>query len=684
MTITFDSDTLSNFEDASRREWIEPNGLGGWASSSLSGANTRRYHGLLVAATRPPVGRMVLLSKLDATIVRDGERFELGSNRWPGAVWPEGHKTLQSFERDLFPVFVHEAGGVRLRKTVAAIHGENTTVVVYEVLEAAAPFVLELRPFVAGRDHHALVHANPFVRAEASFEAGVLAMRPYDGVPEVFVSAARAEFTPGADWYRSFEYDFERERGLDFREDLFTYGVLRRELHVGDRFGVVISTANPGGRDAWKLLEAERKRRKELVAAVPEKDALRRALILAADGFVVRRGESRASIVAGYPWFSDWGRDAMIALPGLTLATGRFDDARKVLLAFRDARMDGLIPNRFGERAGEAEYNAADATLWMFVAVHEYLKATGDLAFVTKEMLPALREVIEHHERGTRHGIRVDAQGLLYAGEAGTNLTWMDAKLGDHVFTPRVGRAVEVNALWCNALAILSDFEKQAGNEAESGTLARKAKKAKAAFVKVFWNEEAGYLLDVDDHVREASIRPNALIALSLPFALLSKEQAKRLLDVVEEKLLTPVGLRSLAPGDPAYRPVYQGGPAERDAAYHQGTVWLWLLGPYVNALLRTQGAAGKAKAAKLFDALPAHLAEGCVGQLSEIFDGEPPHAARGCPAQAWSVAEVLRAWTLVESRPSASKKKPYRIVPVKAEGKAKSRKKAKGPEAQP
>ena len=683
MTITFTSATLSDFEEASRREWLEPNGLGGFASSSLSGANTRRYHGLLVAATRPPVGRMVLLSKLDATIVRDGERFELGANRWPGAVWPEGHRTLQSFERDLFPVFVHEAGGVRLRKTIAAIRGENTTVVVYEVLEAAAPFVLELRPFVAGRDHHALVQANPFVRAEAGFEHGVLALRPYDGVPEFFISAPRAEFVPGADWYRSFEYDLERERGLDFREDLFTCGVLRRELHVGDRFGVVISTGNPKGRDAWKLLEAERKRRRELVAAVPDDDPLRRALVLAADGFLVRRGELGASIVAGYPWFADWGRDAMVALPGLTLATGRFEEARNVLLTFRDARMDGLIPNRFGERAGEAEYNTADATLWMFVAVHEYLKATDDLAFVEREMLPALRETIEAHERGTRHGIGVDAQGLLRAGEAGTNLTWMDAKVGDHVLTPRAGRAVEVNALWCNALAILSDLEKRSGNEPAAKALASKARKAKAAFVKVFWNEETGYLVDVDDHVREASIRPNALIALSLPFALLSKEQARRVLEVAEAKLLTPVGVRSLAPGDPAYRPVYQGGPAERDAAYHQGTVWLWLLGPYVNALLRTHGAAGKAKARALFDALPAHLAEGCVGQLAEIFDGEPPHAPRGCPAQAWSVAEVLRAWTLVETKPATAKKKPYRIVPVKTEAKSGPRKRTKPPEAE-
>lgn len=673
MKTLFRPEILHRFDEASRREWLEPNGLGGYAASSLIGANTRRYHGLLVAATRPPVGRMVLLSKLDETVLLGDARIELSCNRFPGAVSPEGHHRLASFERELHPVIVYEAGGVCIEKSIAAIHGENTTVVVWKVLEAPGPFVLELRPFSAFREDHALARANVHLRADATFENDVFRAKPYDGVPELQMLVPGAEFVPAPDWYRSFEYDLERERGLDHLEDLFTHGVFRRKLNPGDRFGVVISTGEVAGRDAAKLLDAERKRRAAIVAPIPEGDGFRRALALAADGFLVRRGESLASVIAGYPWFVDWGRDAMISLPGLLLSTGRYDDAKKVLLAFKKAMRAGLVPNRFGDRDGEPLYDTADATLWMFVATHHYLRASGDEAFVLREMLPALRDALSHHDRGTLHGIRVGPDGLLSAGEPGCALTWMDAKAGDLVFTPRSGRPVEVNALWYNAVAILADLEKRAGNEAEAKALTSRARKIKTAFARVFWNEEAGYLYDVDDHVKEASIRPNAIFAVSLPYGLLTKEQAARVLEVVDAKLLTPVGLRSLAPGDPAYRPVYQGGVAERDAAYHQGTVWTWLLGPYVDALVKVRGAAGRTQARKLLDGLATHLLEACVGQLSEIFDADPPHAARGCPAQAWSVAEVLRARAVVGAEPvakakakPAAKKRSYKIVPVK------------------
>jgi predicted glycogen debranching enzyme len=700
MKLSFEAAELNDFEQSSRREWLEPNGLGGWASSTISGAHTRRYHGLLVAATRPPAGRMVLLSRLDETLVVAGGRFALGANRFPGAIHPRGFEHLKKFEKDLLPAWEYEAGGVRLRKTVCAVHGENTTVVLYDVLAAPGPFTLELRPFVAARDDHGLTQANGFLDPAAHFEEGIFRARPYDGVPEVFLALPRAAFLPQPDWWRGFEYERERERGLDAHEDLFTHGTFLRELKAGDRFGVIASTASPAGRDAALLVELERARRAALVAGIPAGDALRRALVLSADAFVVRRGESLRTIVAGYPWFSDWGRDTMIALPGLVLASGRHADAKKILHAFALGASQGMLPNRYPDAGDQPEYDTADATLWFFVAVHEYLQATGDEAFVLGEILPVLREIVAWHDRGTRFGIRVDADGLLRAGEAGVPLTWMDARVGDRAVTPRHGKAVEINALWHNALAILADLERRSGEVAVAKKLAARAAQVKERFAEVFWNDAAGYLFDVvDGDRRDASIRPNAIFALSLPHALLDRERSRRVLKVVEDQLLTPVGLRSLAPDDPAYRPVYAGSPAERDGAYHQGSVWSWLLGPYATALVKVMGAPGKSKAKKLLEGTLPQLTEAGLGHVSEIFDGQAPHAPRGCFAQAWSTGEILRAWaalgaeaaeTAVTAEVKPVKKKTYRIVAVAAKGepkaakpKAAPKKRGKPPEAE-
>jgi predicted glycogen debranching enzyme len=657
-----------------RLEWIETNGLGGYAASTVGGAHTRRYHGLLVAATHPPEGRMVLLSRLDETVVSGGERIELGCNRFPGAVHPEGHRRLRGFERDLFPVFEHAAGATRLRKTIAAIHGENTTVVQYEVLEADGPVTLELRPFVAARDHHALQRANPFVDARADFAGGVLRLPSYDGVPDVFVQATGALFEAGADWWRSYEYDRERERGLEFREDLFTHGVLARTLRKGDRFAVVISTADPAGRDGKRLLDAERKRRLGLLDGLPASDAAGRALRLAADQFVVRRDGDLRTVVAGYPWFADWGRDAMIALSGLCLATGRLDDAKRILTAFARSVRDGMLPNRFTE-AGEPEYAAIDASLWLFVAAHRYLEASRDEVFVLRELLPVLEEIVARHEGGTRHGIRVDEDGLLQGGEPGVALTWMDARVNGAPVTPRAGKPVEVNALWYNALAILQGLRKLAGDKQGAKLLAARVATVRARFEETFWNESRGCLYDVvDGERRDGAIRPNQLIALALPFSPLPKDKAARILDVVEKHLLTPVGLRSLAPGEAGYHARYEGNPAQRDGAYHQGTVWSWLLGPYATAVARVRGAAGRKQARAAVERLLPQLEDAAVGTLSEIFDAEPPHEARGAFAQAWSVAEALRVWTEeAGTKPSARKTVAPTRTPKAASGATKA-----------
>jgi predicted glycogen debranching enzyme len=664
MPIAFDADVTQSFEEGTSREWLEANGLGGWAMGTISGCLTRRYHGLLVAATRPPGGRMVLLSKLAETLVAGDRRIELDTNRYPGAVHPRGFTHLARFALEPFPTFEFEVSGLRLRKTVAAVHGENTTVVLYEVVEADGEILLELRPLIAFRDAHALQRENGAIRfADASFREGVFRARPYERVPELVLQARGASFHADPDWYRRFEYARESERGLEAHEDLFTHGVFRRTLAKGERFGVIASTADVANRDPVALLDAERARRAALVEAASAPDDDTRALVSAADAFIVRRGEDLRTIIAGYPWFTDWGRDTMIALPGLCLATGRLDAAARILRAHVRWVDRGMLPNRFPEEGAPPEYNSVDAALWLFVAVRKYLDAGGDDAFVLAELVPVLREIVDWHVRGTRHGIVVDDDGLLRAGAPGLQLTWMDAKVGDTVITPRHGKPVEIQALWYNALVILADLEGRAGHADASAGLAARAQQVKERFVALFWNDETSALFDVVDGERkDASIRPNQIFALSLPHPLLPKDKARAVLAVVESKLATPVGLRTLAPDDPAYRGRYEGPPEARDAAYHQGTVWAWLLGPYADALVRTGGAVGKAKARRALAGIVPHLREAGLGTISEIFDGDAPHRPRGCPAQAWSVGETLRALVLTVPAP---RKRPYKVVTV-------------------
>lgn len=654
--IRFEADELRDFAVSSRLEWLETNGVGGWASSTVSGAHTRRYHGLLVAALRPPLGRVVLLSRLEETLSVSGSEHELASNRFPGVVHPAGHRHLASFELGLFPVFEYAAGGARLRKTVAAVHGENTTLVRYELVEADGPVELALRPFLAARDYHSLARANDAIGRETSFAGDTLRIRPYDEPPELFVRLSGAHYRTGPpQWYHDYEYDAERERGLDFREDLWTPGTLDVRLVPGREAWVLASTEDPAGRDPASLFETERRRRVGLLerAGLPAElpDPRVRRLVLAADQFIVRRGDEDRTVIAGYPWFGDWGRDTMIALPGLALSTGRHEDAAGILRAFAGTVSEGMLPNRFPDDDAEPEYNSVDAALWFFVAVRAYVEKTADDGLARATLLPALRAIHAAFASGTRHGIRVAPDGLLQAGEPGVQLTWMDAKVDDWVVTPRHGKPVEVNALWYNALRILADLERRLGEPAAAARLEDEAGRCLTRFREAFWNEQAGCLFDVvSDDGADPAIRPNQLFALSLPFPLLEGEQARSVLAVVERELLTPLGLRSLAPGDASYRPRYEGGVLERDGAYHQGTVWSWLIGPYVTALERVRTTDGRADEVRaevraLLTPLLDHLDDAGLGTVSEIFDGEPPHEPRGAPAQAWSVAELLRAW---------------------------------------
>jgi predicted glycogen debranching enzyme len=636
------SGNFNDFNKASSLEWLETNGLGGYASGTISGAHTRRYHGLLVAAMHPPVGRMVVVSKLEETIVLENDRFELGANQYPGAVHPAGFAYLQSFTRNLFPEFRYQVRGIELKKTIAAIQGENTTVVLYEVLDAPTAFNLEFLPLYSCRDFHSLAHENDSMNRYYLFDDGIFKAKNYEGCPEFFISIPGASFEFKPDWYRNFEYAVEQYRGLDFREDLFTHGRFSLTLKKGDKLGIIISTEDAQGREAFAMFAREQERRESITKPFRWRDGLAR-LALAADQFTVKRGELK-TIIAGYHWFSDWGRDSMIALPGLCLATGRFEDAKNILKAFAESVSKGMLPNRFPDYGETPEYNTIDATLWFFHALYKYYQYTNDIQFI-KLMLPVLEDSIAWHYKGTRYGIQVDATDeLLYGGEEGVQLTWMDAKVGDWVVTPRKGKAVEINALWYNALSILNVFFMETGDTKAAKPYLEKSEKVKESFNQKFWNDSQNCLFDfLDGEVRNDDLRPNQLLAISLPFSMLSPERAIKILDTVSNYLLTSRGLRSLSQSHKNYKPYYGGDPWQRDSSYHQGTVWSFLLGPFVDSLIRVKGNKGKAEAAHIIRKFMEHLDEVGVGTVSEIFDAEPPHAPRGCIAQAWSVAEVLR-----------------------------------------
>jgi predicted glycogen debranching enzyme len=634
--------TMQQYEKAIQYEWLETNGLGGWSSSTIIGCNTRRYHGVLVAATVPPVERMNLVSKLDETILAGDQRFELGSNDYGDVVAPNGNQYMNSFTKGLFPEWVFEVPGVRLKKTIAMTHGKNTTLIVYSVLKAEQPFTLQLLPLLSVRGYHSLVRQNNAAHWDAEFLSGVFKTRLYDGSPEIFIKVPGAQYHYNPCWYLHFNYSMEKYRGLDFVEDLFSHGIFSMLLQEGDEWGIIVSTEDPEQKDALELLQTERGRRENVLHQPFNAFALQQ-LTLAADQFIVKREEDLKTVIAGYHWFTDWGRDTMISLPGLTLHTGRYEDAKKILSAFARSVSMGMLPNRFGDNDGEPEYNNADGTLWYFIAVYKYLHATNDRTFVLGEILPVLKEIIDWHFKGTRYHIHVTEDGLLHAGESGQQLTWMDAKIGNWVVTPRMGKPVEIQALWYNALRIFSELLKLNNQQQDARLVDLSADKTKSSFLQLFWNASGNYLYDLIDEQGnpDPSVRPNQIFSISLPFALMVGEQAKAILAMVTKKLYTPVGLRSLSPDDPWYIGIYAGDPVKRDSSYHQGTVWSWLLGPYVDAIVRLEDSSWNAQ--QVINNFKFHLGEACLGSVSEIFDGEPPHHPRGCIAQAWSVAEILR-----------------------------------------
>jgi predicted glycogen debranching enzyme len=650
--IRFGQDVCGDLDAALRREWLETNGLGGFASSTIVGLNTRRYHGLLVAATQPPVGRYVLLSKLEETLLLDGRAFDLSANRYPSVVHPQGFRYLKQFRLDPFPVFTYEIDGVEIEKTVFMVQGENSTIVQYRLgnksgsKSLAQKIELELRPLIAFRDYHGTTHENATLNYTVESGPGLASITPYPGLPSLHLAHNAGQLGSGSNWYRDFEYDAERERGLEFLEDLFNPFVLHFDLRPSSDATVIASTERYDAAKASGYRQAEISRRRSNVRRAPVEDDFVKTLTAAADQFIVARGEQK-TVIAGYHWFSDWGRDTMIALPGLTLPLKRYDLAQSILRTFSQYVDRGMLPNRFPDAGEMPEYNTVDATLWFFEAIRAYLAYTGDLEFVRNNLYSVLTDIVSWHVRGTRFGIKVDSDGLLSSGEPGVALTWMDAKVGDWVVTPRRGKPVEIQALWYNALCVLEDLAHRLGDETNRQRYESMAALTKWSFNRLFWNEKPGCLYDVvNGGLPDASIRPNQILAVSLPHTMLNPERAKRVVDVVQQHLLTPLGLRTLAPSDPQYRGRYTGGPANRDGAYHQGTVWPWLIGPFLTAYIKVHGGGKPARrqAQSWLSAFKDHWADSGLGQVSEIFEGDEPHRPVGCIAQAWSVAEILRA----------------------------------------
>jgi predicted glycogen debranching enzyme len=589
---------------------------------------------------------MMLLSKLEETLVMEGRRFELSCNRYPGVVHPQGYLYLKEFRQDPFPILVYEIDGIELEKSVFMVHGENTSVIQYEIRGAIpGACTLELRPLIAFRDYHSTTHENNALNPSLEIGSGSVRIAPYQGLPALYLAHTTGDVEQTGSWYRNFEYTIEQERGLDYQEDLFNPLVFTFDLNRNVRPAIVASISSQTADSAEVFRKAEVERRQRVLAAAPSGDPFVRNLVEAADQFLVSRGD-QSTVIAGYHWFSDWGRDTMITLPGLTLTTGRYDIAKGILLAFAASVDRGMLPNRFPDAGDTPEYNTVDATLWFFEATRALAASTGDHEFVRTRLYDILADIIAWHERGTRYGIHVDIDGLLMAGEPGVQLTWMDAKVGNWVVTPRRGKPVEIQALWYNALRTIEQFAEKFDRASDRKHYQEMAARAQRNFPALFWNSSAECLYDVvNGELRDAAIRPNQIFAVSLFHKMLPLEKARGVVNAVERELLTPYGLRSLAPGDPQYHGRFEGDPHSRDSAYHQGTAWPWLLGPFITAYLEVNGRSAKARkqAEQWLAEFRRFIEEDGLGQIPEVFDGDTPHRAGGCLAQAWSVAELLR-----------------------------------------
>jgi predicted glycogen debranching enzyme len=636
------ADMADPFATMSRREWLSVNGLGGFASGTIAGANMRRYHALLIAALPPPYGRMTLLSKVEESITIQDERFDLASNRYPnGVVYPDGWRYLAEFTPSPVPTWTYRLPGQSvLVKRIYLARGKNTVYCTYTLREAPSQATLTLSPLIVWKSYHEEMKKWFAFPVQRGPEVGGWFIQATPDAPVLRLLARGSRWTPTGWWNERVTHDREQERGMEYHEDVFCPASCTLTLRVGETVSFVGTIEGGEPEDATFALAEIMKHQENLVrSAKAEEDELRRDLILNADQFLIRSAGVRPTIIAGYPWFTDWGRDTMISLPGLCLTTGRYELAREILQAFAGHVSEGMIPNRFPDAGAEPDYNTVDATLWFIHACDRYVEVTADKSF-QKMLLPILETIIEWHLRGTRYGIRVDPEdGLLRSGSPGVQLTWMDAKVGGWVVTPRHGKAVEICALWINALRVVAKWR-----GVRNGKHYRaEADRAEASFQTKFPRPDGRGLYDClsPDDIPDSAVRPNQVIAAALPYSPLTSEQIRSVVDVAQAELLTPYGLRTLSPFDPQYQGHYFGSARQRDGAYHQGTVWAWLLGSFVDAYRKVHGQ--DAEIRPFLRPLLDSLREYGVGGIAEVFDGNPPHYPNGCPWQAWSVAEVLR-----------------------------------------
>lgn len=658
-----------NLDRALSLEWLETNGRGGFSSGTVAGANTRRYHALLLTARTPPDERFVLVNQLEEWLELDGQSFALSTNCYPGTIYPSGYQYCTGFSSEPWPTWTFECNGTTIQRELLMIHGRDLVIAQWTLLgKTNQQATLRVRPKLTGRDYQATHHENGNLSTEAVTGNGIVTWQPYPDLPPM-----RAFHSGGyrhePEWYRQVQFPVEQQRGLDHAEDWWSPGEFTFDLTSRSAQTLAFTSEHTTHLNVPALVRRERARREQLTPSVPPADPLTGSLWRATAAYLSERGDQQ-TVIAGYPWFTDWGRDTFISLPGLCLVTGRFESAWQIIAAFAAHVSEGMIPNRFPDAGTQPEYNTIDASLWFIHAVDRYLAASQDESHVRATAWPAIKEILDGYRRGTRYGIRVDNDGLVTGGAPGAQLTWMDAKIGEWVVTPRQGKPVEIQALWIRALEVGENLARQFSDKAYADQCRTDRHRAMATFQQRFWYEQGGYLYDVIDGPGgdDPSLRPNQLFAIALVDDLVPRDRAQQILRLMHTQLVTPVGLRTLSPNDPRYCPRYEGGVRERDSAYHQGTVWPFLLGPMITAWIKSFGrnAASRKEARALLNGLEAHLSEACLGQVSEIFDAETPHRPRGCYAQAWSVAEPLRA--LIEDLGPSSKstRKPVRAIIVR------------------
>ena len=696
------------------REWLETDGRGGYASSTLANLHTRRYHGLLVANLQDPEGRHILLSKLEDSLLVDGKEHFFSSHRYPGLLFPPDQPVLDGFLLDFYPRFTSRAGKILVKKSILMPRGQETLLVRYDLDRCPRGGILRLKPLLAFRGYHKLAHENTFLGGRAEKIENGFRIEPYAGMPSLVIQTSRASgFTPSPCWYNRFQYTEERERGFDWEEDLFLPGII--EVPVERKCTVIISVyvdngdmvphrvpttsrhrvpVNPNSSGAIWQTEAVRRGHdrtadeREALGFTGEDQEHLLALLRDARSFLITTPSGKPAIIAGYPWFGSWGRDTLISLPGLCFSTGRIAEGIEILTEIGRHERDGFLPNYFSADGIPEAYNTVDSSLWYFWAVQQLttrcgaipsghaqhgMAPTGDIcdkSLIRDRFWPVMKKIIHSFMDGTCYGTGMDARALLHAGDGQNALTWMDATVGEIPVTPRHGYPVEINALWYNALCFARDLAAEFGEEPLFNTdiilLLRSS-------FKIFWHQHhdaasssqntpgdstsppQGCLGDVfRDGVLDTAVRPNQIFAVSLPFSPLDPAEQAAVVRIVREQLLTPCGLRTLSPNDPAYTGRYQGGPAERDGAYHQGTVWPWLLGAFGEAALRVAADPKQEKEnlrQYLRTFLRSHLLEAGIGSVSEVFDGNAPHRPGGCIAQAWSVAELIRLYILLKDR---------------------------------